>query len=89
MFNSYKLNYCRDRYFRAMFPKGPRNRKVDLPEDWFKDEMQLFLSRWGAPLQGVNMDHFSTICDIPGVVAGDFRKVATTSLAHNRKQVWD
>ena len=75
----------RDRYFKTLLPKGPRGRKEDHAEDWFRGQTPVFLSKWGLPLQSVNMDYFSTITDIPGVVAGDFRKIATTRLAHHQK----
>ena len=80
--------FLRDRYFATHFPRGPKDGDQNLPVDWYRGEMSLFLSRYGNPLNTVNLDHFSEVCGIDKVKPGDFRKIHSTSLAHHPKRVY-
>lgn len=69
------------------FPRGPKDRKEDLPEDWFREETTLFLTRNGNPYGKVNLDHFAQVSVVEDPKPGDFRKIHASTLANNKNQV--
>ena len=68
------------------YPLGPRNRKSDLEPNWYQN-VSIFLTSVGTPVQRVNLEDFSLICGV-AVVPGDMRKKFTTELANHSNQVW-
>ena len=52
-------------------PKGPRNRKKDLPSDWFKGKSRVFLTSAGTPVGRVQLQEFSAICGVKVVPGRD------------------
>ena len=75
----------RDRYLVRKYHRGPK-KGGDLPPDWHKGETGIFVTHCATPVQKVNLEEFSELCEMH-IVAGDLRRLYTTELAHNPNPV--
>ena len=69
-----------------MLPNGPRNRKKDLGEEWFKDDTPVWINSRGNPVGRVDLSLFSEMCGTH-VIAGDMRKFFSDVLFYNPNKV--